>query len=138
MGRRFWLGLLGYALPTFPLGYAWHLVTFADRYEALDIYRDDMIIPFGLVAMLLQGAIFSWLYGKVFAPQAASWLKSRLAFGAIAGVLTWTFTTLSVGAKHVMTAVHDYLALETAFTIVQFLIVGPLIALAWRVGTGRS
>ena len=135
MGRRFWLGLLGYALPTFPLGYAWHLVTFADRYEALDIYRDDMIIPFGLVAMLLQGAIFSWLYGKVFAPQAASWLKSGLAFGAIAGVLSWTFTTLAVGAKHVMTSVPDFLLLETGFVVLQFAVSGPLIALAYGGGT---
>ena len=135
MGRRFWLGLLGYALPTFPLGYAWHLVTFADRYEALDIYRDDMIIPFGLVAMLLQGAIFSWLYGKVFAPQAASWLKSGLAFGAIAGVLSWTFTTLAVGAKHVMTSVPDFLLRETGYVVLQFAVSGPLIALAYGGGT---
>jgi len=137
MDRRFWLGLLAYVLPTFPLGYAWHLVTFADRYHALEIYRGDVIIPFGLAAILLQGAIFSWLYARVFAPRAVSWLGSGLAFGALAGVLSWTFTTLAVGAKHVMSSVSDYVVLESAFTVVQFLIAGPLIGLAHR-GASRS
>ena len=138
MDRRFWLGLLAYVLPTFPIAYAWHLVIFGARYEALEVYRDDMIIPFGLLSMLIQGAVYSWLYGKAFAPRATSWMKSGLAFGALAGALAWTYMAVAVAAKHVMTSVPDYVALETAFTIVQFLIVGPLIALAWRVGTGRS
>jgi hypothetical protein len=46
-----------YLLPTFPLGYAWHLVTFKDAYDRLDMYRAEVIIPFGLASMLLQAAI---------------------------------------------------------------------------------
>lgn len=132
MDRRFWLGILAYVLPTFPLGYTWHLVTFADRYEALEVYRDEVIIPLGLVAMLIQGAVFSWLYGQLFAPRAGSWLKSGLAFGALAGALAWTYMAVAVSAKHVMTSVPGFLMLETGFVIVQFAIAGPLIALAHR------
>ena len=35
------LATLAYVIPTFPLGYVWHLNTFKDRYSALRIYRDD-------------------------------------------------------------------------------------------------
>jgi hypothetical protein len=35
-----------------------------------------------------------------------------------------------VAAKNVMTSVPDYLLIETAFTAVQWAIVGPLTALA--------
>jgi hypothetical protein len=132
--RRFWFGLLAYALPTFPLGYTWHLVTFADRYEALHVYRDDVIIPFGLAAILIQGAVFSWLYSRAFAPQATSWLKSGLSFGLLAGALAWTFMAIAVGAKHVMTSVADFVALETGFVVLQYAIVGPLMGLAYRRG----
>lgn len=132
MDRRFWLGFAAYLLPSFPIAYLWHLVLFADRYHALNIYRDDVIIPFGLASMLIQGAIFSWWYGKVFAPSSRPWWHLGLSFGALAALLSWSFTTLAVGAKHLMTAVPDYLALETAFTFIQFLVVGPLMALAWR------
>ena len=44
----------------------------------------------------------------------------------------WSFTTLAVAAKNVMVSVPDYVLLETAFTILQFVVVGPLIALAHR------
>jgi hypothetical protein len=132
MDRRFWLGLLAYVLPTFPLGYVWHLVAFAESYEALEVYRDDLIIPFGLLAMLIQGAVFSWFYGKAFAPRAGSWLRSGLAFGAIAGALGWSYMAIAAGAKHVMNSVPDFVLLETGFVILQFAIAGPLMGLAWR------
>lgn len=46
--------------------------------------------------------------------------------------LAWSFTTLPVAAKYQMSSVPDFLKLETAFTIVQFAIVAPLISLAYR------
>jgi hypothetical protein len=45
---------------------------------------------------------------------------------------SWSFTTLPVAAKYQMSSVQDFLMLETAFTVVQFAIVSPLIALAYR------
>lgn len=138
MNRRFWLGLLAYVLPTFPVAYAWHLVIFADRYEVLGVYRDDVIISFGPLSMLIQGAVYSWLYGKVFAPQVTSWLKSGLAFGALAGVLAWTYMAVAVAAKHVMTSVPDFMMLETGFVVLQFAIAGPLIGLAYHRGAARG
>ena len=52
MNRSFWLAALAYLVPTFPLGYFWHLVFFADRYHALAMYRDEVIIPLGLASMV--------------------------------------------------------------------------------------
>jgi hypothetical protein len=59
-------------------------------------------------------------------------LGRGLLYGLMIGALSWSFTTIAVGAKHVMTSVPTYLLLETSFTIVQFAIVGPLIAIAYR------
>jgi hypothetical protein len=50
----------------------------------------------------------------------------------ICGLLAWSFTTLPVAAKYKMTSVGSFLVLESAFTAVQFIVVSPLIALAWR------
>lgn len=131
MSKKFWLGVAAYVLPTFPLGYLWHLTWFAPQYQALQIYRPDVIIPFGLFSMLVQGMLLSWLFPKI-AEASASWLRQGLLFGAGVGVFAWTLTTIAVAAKHVMTSVPLFLALETGFTIVQYAIVGPLIALAYR------
>lgn len=129
--RALWLGFAAYVVPTFPIAYLWHLVLFAPMYHDLAMYRDDVIIPFGLLSMLIQGAAFSWVYPRVFADRSAV-LKNGLVYGLGIALLSWSFTTLAVAAKNVMTSVPTYLALETAFTFVQFAIVGPLIALAHR------
>jgi hypothetical protein len=130
--RGFWLGFAAYLLPSFPIAFIWHLVLFEQKYHALQIYRDEPVIAFGLASMIIQGAIFSWLFPRVFTQGSGSFVKDGLLYGLGAGLLSWSFTTLAVGAKNVMASVPDYVLLETAFTIVQFAIVGPLIALAYR------
>lgn len=130
--RSFWLGFAAYLVPTFPIAFVWHLVLFEQKYRALQIYRDEPVIVFGLGSMIIQGAIFSWLFPRVFAPGDGAVLKNGLLYGLGAGLLSWSFTTLAVAAKNVMVSVPDYVLLETAFTILQFAIVGPLIALAYR------
>ena len=130
--RNFWLGIAAYLVPTFPIAFAWHLVLFESRYHALGIYRDDPIIPFGLASMIVQGAIFSWVFPRVFSGQRGSVLRNGLLFGLGAGLLSWSFTTLAVAAKQPMASISDYVLLETGFTVLQFLVVGPLTALAHR------
>lgn len=127
----FWLGFAAYLVPSFPIAYVWHLILFAPNYHELAMYRDEVIVPFGFASMLIQGAAFSWVYPQLFTDRSKV-LKNGLAYGVGIAALSWSFTTLAVAAKHVMTSVPTYLALETAFTVVQFAVVGPLIALAYR------
>ena len=130
--RAFWLGFLAYLVPTFPLGYFWHLSTFAASYDRLEIFRPDVIIPLGLLSMIIQGAIFSWAYPRLFSSRRESWTSGALGFGAVFGLLAWSFAVLPVAAKYRMASVADFMMLETAFTALQFIIVAPLMALAHR------
>ena len=129
--RAFWLGLAAYVVPSFPIAYIWHLVAFAPAYHGLAMYRDDVIVPFGLLSMFIQGAAFSWVYPRAFSDRSA-WLWNVLCFGFALSLVSWSFTTLAVAAKNLMTSVPSYMVLETGFTLVQFAVVGPLIALAYR------
>ena len=130
MTRRFILNLLAYVIPTFILGFVWHLVLFASYYRDLGIYRADVIIPLGLSSMVLQGAVFAFVYPRLVAEPDS--LAGALRFGAVAALLSWTFTTLAVAAKHPMTSIGGFVAIETAFTVVQFLLVSPLLAFSSR------
>jgi hypothetical protein len=130
MSRSFWLAVAAYLLPTFPLGYLWHLTVFADRYHRLEMYRDEVIIPLGLASMLVQALLFASLYPRLFGSE--DWRRGALRFGATFAVLAWSFAVLPVAAKYRMSSVGDFIVLETAFTALQFLIVSPLIALAYR------
>ena len=126
----FWLNLLAYLVPTFILGFVWHLKLFHRYYERLNIYRPNVIIPFGFGSMLLQCCIFAAAYPRLV---DRPWtVGSGLRFAAGAALLSWTFTTLAVAAKHPMTSVSWFVGIETAFTLVQFGLVGPLLALSAR------
>jgi hypothetical protein len=128
----FWFGVAAYLAPTFPIAYVWHLVLFAPAYEGLGIYRPDPIIPFGFASMVIQGALFSWAYPRLFPARGGAIFQPGLTYGLALAVLSWSFTTLAVAAKNVMVSVPLYVELETGFTLLQFAIVGPLIALAHR------
>jgi hypothetical protein len=128
---RFILGVLAYVVPTFALGFVWHLVLFERYYQALAIYRPDIIIPFGFLSMLVQAVIFAWIYETSFARRSGGFWARAFAYGASGAVLSWSFTTLAVAAKNVMASVPDYILIETAFTAVQWMMVGPLTVLAF-------
>ena len=53
MMRRIGVGALAYLVPTFALGFVWHLLAFKGYYDALAMYRRDVIIPFGFLSMTL-------------------------------------------------------------------------------------
>jgi len=48
MKMRFGLEVLAYLVPTFALGFVWHLMLFDAYYERLAIYRKDIIRSPGL------------------------------------------------------------------------------------------
>jgi hypothetical protein len=131
MNLRTVLGILAYIVPTFALGFVWHLVLFIDYYDALAMYRHDVIIPFGLLSMAIQAVLFAIVYERLFQPIAASAVVRGLLYGAFGAVLSWSFTTIAVAAKNVMTSAPSYLEIETAFTIVQWVIVAPLTVWAY-------
>jgi len=131
MTKHIAIGALCYLIPTFALGFVWHLVAFKAYYDALAIYRQDVIIPFGLLSMSIQAVLFAWIYVRVFAPlpETTSRVFGYAAFGA---VLSWSFTTVAVAAKNVMSSVPDYLLIESGYTVLQWLMVGPLTVLLLR------
>jgi hypothetical protein len=135
--KRYVFGFLAYLVPTFALGFVWHLVLFESYYDALAIYRQHIIIPFGFFSMVIQAAVFAWVYDKAFAVTAGSALSRALRYGCAGAVLSWSFTTLAVAAKNVMASVPNYLLIETAFTIVQWALVAPLTVAAFSLQSAR-
>lgn len=125
--KRYLAPALAYLVPTFILGYVWHLVLFTGYYERLAMYRHDVVIPLGLASMLVQSLFFAWIWDRLAAKESALWTRAwRYAlFGA---ALSWSFTTLAVAAKNVMSSVGDYFVIESAFTVTQWVLVAAATA----------
>lgn len=138
MIKRIGIAALAYLIPTFLLGFCWHLVFFKSYYDALAMYRHDVIIPFGFLSMSIQAVLFAWTYDGVFARHGGTAFARGWRYAGFGAALSWSFTTIAVAAKNVMTSVPAYLLIETAFTAVQWLLVGPLTALMLERGTRRA
>jgi hypothetical protein len=132
MTQAFWLAVVAYLVPTISLGYFWHLKVFTADYDRLDLYRTDVATPLGLASILLQGLAYAWLYPQLFDTSHEMWMESAFVFALVFGLLAWSFSVLPIAARHRMRSVKQFIKLETAYTVVQFAIVSPLIALAWR------
>ena len=50
-------------------------------------------------------------------------------YAAFGGFLSWSFTTVAAAAKSPMTSIRGFFALKTAFTALQWRIVGLMTAL---------
>lgn len=124
--RQRLLAMMAYILPTFPLGYFWHLSFFSGYYKSLAVYRDEMVIPLGLLSMVVQGFLWSIVYEKMFAGEPI--VRGALKFAGIAAPLAWSFMVVAVSAKHHMASVSGFLLIESAFIAVHYAVVSPLIA----------
>ena len=126
---QFWLGFFAYLVPLFPLAFVWHLKLFKPTYDRLELFREDVILPFGLLSMAMQAAIFSWIFPKLF--TSSNWVLNGLQFALVFGLLGWSFMVLPVAAKYRMASVRGFMLVESAFVALQFLLTGLLMALAY-------
>jgi hypothetical protein len=125
--KRYLASALAYLVPTFMLGYVWHLVLFTGYYERLAMYRHDVVIPLGLASMSIQSLFFAWTWERLAATGAP--LATRAwRYACFGAVLSWSFTTLAVAAKNVMSSVADYLIIESSFTATQWVLVAAATA----------
>jgi hypothetical protein len=57
-----------------------------------------------------------------------SWLAKAVEYAVFGAVFSWSFTTLAVAAKSPMTSIKDFMVIETAFTVVQWVAVAAITA----------
>lgn len=116
---------------TFPLAYTWHLVVFERLYAGLGYFGQEPIIALGFAAILLQGVLLASLYPRVVGDRPS--VAAGVRFGLIAGAFLWTSQVLAHTAKHHVASIPLFLGIETAYFLVQFLLVG----LAYGLFLGR-
>jgi hypothetical protein len=119
---------LAYVVVTFALGFIWHLVLFKELYAKLGIYSrlDDPIVPLGLSAMLIQGAVLAYLYPLLARP--GNLLLEGLRFGLIMGLFIASSAVLAEAAKQRVTSLPTWLVVETIYYAIQFALCGIAIA----------
>ena len=127
-GTSFFASWLAYVVVTFAMGFVWHLVLFKELYAKLGIYSrlDDPIIPLGLSAMLVQGAVLAYLYPLLARPGSPAF--EGLRFGLIMGLFIASSAVLAEAAKQRVTSLPTWLVVESIYYAIQFSLCGIAIA----------
>jgi hypothetical protein len=127
-GISFFGSWLAYVVVTFAIGFVWHLILFKQLYDKLGIYSrlDDPIIPLGLSAMFIQGAVLAYLYPFVARP--GNLLLEGLRFGLIMGLFIASSAVLAEAAKQRVSSLPTWLVVETIYYAIQFSLCGVAIS----------
>ena len=128
--KKIALGTAAYAAVTFPLAVVWHVMLFKSRYEAFGYFAGEPNFQLGLLTILIQGAILSWLYPRV--RFAGSGPRRGLKLALAIGVFFWTSHVLAFVAKQAVSDAWLFVAMETVYLALQFGIFGVLIGLIYR------
>lgn len=129
--NKFALSTAAYVVICMILGMSWHFVIMKDVYDGLKIYnRVEPIIPLGLSSMLVQGLVMAYLYPFYRTSDAP--IMRGLKFSLILGLLLFSVSTLANGAKIEVTSMATWLWVQTAFHLIQFVLVGIAFGLIHR------
>lgn len=131
--KKYFLAALAYVVCTFLIAAPWHLVLFKPLYDELAIFtRKEPLIPLGLVSMLMQGLVLSYLYP--FYDQGRHSLKTGATFGLLMGVLLASSAVFAEAGKQNVTSVPTWLTLESVYFLFQFSVVGAVMGMIYAKG----
>jgi len=131
--KKYGLAVLAYVFCTFLIAAPWHLVLFKPVYDELAIFtRQEPLIPLGLVSMLMQGLVLSYLY-PLYA-QGRHSVKTGATFGLLMGVLLASSAVFAEAGKQNVTSLSTWLLLESAYFLFQFSVVGVIIGSIYAKG----
>lgn len=117
---------ISYIIVTFVLAYIWHLVIFGSAYAELGklSLRPEPIFQFGLLAIVIHAAIFTYFFAQFLKPTANLSIALKLSLGL--GAVITAYAALSVPAKFEISPASQYVWLELVFGIIHYSVIGVL------------
>ena len=108
--------LIEYVIVSFVLGAVWHLALFSQYYKRLAIYSrlENPLFIFGLSSMLIQGAVFAYVYPLV---------GNAIVFGVGLFLTLVSFMVFAEAGKQNTTSLSGFVLIQLLFSFVQALLV---------------
>ena len=124
------LSIVAFVGATFVTQAISHFAVNTEHYAAVPYLRREPIFSLGVAAMLIQGAILSYLYVPLrsrYGTEAAA-----VKFAWLAGAFLLSYTALAEAAKYTVPAIGSWIVVEVVAGFVQFTLYGVLLGLVYR------
>jgi len=112
------LAATGYVVVVFPLALGWHLGLFEETYQAFGYFEGEPNVLAGLAAIVIQGLVLAVIY-PLFRPGRAGFARA-FQYAGLMGLFFWTSHVLALVAKQNVPNAGSFIAMETAYLVVQF------------------
>jgi hypothetical protein len=130
---KFLASVAAYFVVTMLLAYPWHVLLFHEKYAAMGaITRAEPIVPFGMLAIVLQGIVFSYFYPLFFGHVGGgNPILRGIQYFIFIGITVWTVMVFGTAAKFQIEPATDFVAYGTAFQVIQFTANGVVTGLIY-------
>ena len=129
-------GTLAYTLVTFPIAVIWHVILFKEKYQLFGYFEAEPNFILGLVTIIIQGSILSFLYPYV--TFQGTGIIRGLKFSLVIGVFFWSSHVLTLIAKQTVENPLMFIAMESFYLLLLFGIYGVLISLIYKGSTNKN
>ena len=126
------LTILAYVLATFTVQALSHFVINAEHYRTIPMLRPDPIFAFGVLSMVVQGAVFGILF-PVFNSGGSS-IRNGLAFSWFLGAFLASYIVLGESGKYVVPSIAAWIRVEFLAAVAQFTVFGVLLGMVHKKG----
>ena len=124
------MAVLAYVLATFATQAVSHFSVNAAHYAAVTYVRTQPVFVLGILAMLIQGSIMTYLYAPL--PGAGSSIGHAVFFAWLVGGILVSYEALAEAGKYSVPAVGSWVAVEVGAGFVQFTLYGALLGWVHR------
>lgn len=134
--KQITLGTLAYTVVTFPLAVIWHVIVFKEQYQSFSYIEGEPNFLLGLVTIIIQGIILSFLYPFV-SFQGKSVVRG-LKYSLLIGLFFWTSHVLAFMAKQNVSNSMLFISMESFYLLLQFGMFGVLIGFIYAKALGNN
>ncbi len=128
--KKFIFATVSYFLLTMAIAYPWHLIWFHDLYAKMGAFtRPEPIIPLGMLAVTIQGAVIAYLYP--FWYNGGRPMFQGIKFSLIIGLMVYTVMGFAMAAKIDINPVSTFLIYSIVFQFIQFVVTGAALGLIY-------
>lgn len=132
--RRRLASAAAYVLLTFPVAVVWHVVLLGDVYRDLGYFGKEPNFLLGFLAIATQAALLSCGFEAYRRGERP--LREGLTYSFACGAFLWSSHVVATAAKVELSPLSTFVALETTYLLLQFLLYG--LALGWLGRRGET
>ena len=124
------LTVLAYVLTTFAVQGSSHFTINAEYYAGIPIMRPEPVVAMGLLAMVIQGALFALLFPSFY--RGSNPVRSGILFSWALGGFIASYVVLGEAGKYAIPSIPSWIAVETGAALVQYTVFGALLGMIHR------